>query len=157
MKNLILCIVVSVCSFCKAQIGSDKDWAIIGAILCTRIEATSMGNKAFLSIGPKIPINENNYVSLRGHFNWWDLHGRKFIVIPELDYFRKIASFEKYNPIVTSLYTGSGVSPYTISPKFGVTFYKFFTAEMGYNWEFEKYKHFPMKGFRFSIGANFVF
>lgn len=112
--------------------------------------------KSFFSFGPKLPIDENNYIGLRGYFNWWDLPGRKFIVIPELDYFRKITSFERERAVATSLYTGVGVSPYAVAPKMGITFYHLFTAELGYNWEFNPYKHFPVKGFRFSVGANFV-
>lgn len=99
MKNFVLIIALSFCSFVNAQIGNKKDWAIIGSIICTRLELTIMNDKSFLSFGPKIPLNENNYVSLRGHFNWWDTPERKFIVIPELDYFYKIADFKekKYN------------------------------------------------------------
>ncbi|WP_312078598.1 hypothetical protein [Chryseobacterium sp.] len=157
MKNLIIGITVLLCPFFKSQYGSDKDWKIIELILSTRIEATSIDNKAFFSFGPKIPINENNYVSLRGHFNWWDLPDRKFIVIPELDYFRKIATFEDDKNMIKHLYAGAGITPNAISPKFGVNFYYFFTAELGYNFEYRTYKYFPTEGFRFSFGINLVF
>lgn len=156
MKNLIVCIAVFFSISLKSQLGNEKDWKILGIILSTRLEATSVGNKAFVSFGPKIPINENNYVSLRGHFNWWDARGRKFTVIPELDYFRKIASFDGSKTIVTNLYLGGGLTPNAVSPKFGVNFYSLFTAELGYNFEYNTYRHFPTEGFRFSLGFNFV-
>lgn len=157
MKNLIIGIIMLLCPFFKAQYGSDKDWKIIGIIISTRIEATSMDNKAFFSFGPKIPINENNYVSLRAHFNWWDLPDRKLIVIPELDYFHKIASFEGDKNVIKHLYAGAGITPNAVLPKFGVNFFYLFSAELGYNFEYKTYKHFPTEGFRFSFGINFVY
>ncbi|MGI9652023.1 hypothetical protein [Chryseobacterium sp. RLHN22] len=157
MKNLILVTLLLSSFLFKSQIGSEKDWKIIGLILSTRIEATSIDNKAFFSFGPKIPINENNYVSLRGYFNWWDLPDRKFIVIPELDYFRKVATFEGDKNMIKHLYAGAGITPNTVSPKFGINFYYFFTAELGYNFEYKTYKYFPTEGFRFSFGVNLVF
>lgn len=156
MKNFTLIIAMSLCSFVNAQIGSQKDWAIIGAIICTRLELTVMNEKSFLSFGPKIPLNENNYVSLRGHFNWWDTPERRFIIIPELDYFYKIADF-KEKSIITNLYTGAGITPNAMSPKFGIVFYHFFSTEAGYNYEYRPYKHFSTAGFRFSLGFNLVF
>lgn len=156
MKNFILCAFLFFFSLFKCQVGSSKDWMIVGIILSTRLEATSIDNKAFFSFGPKIPINENNYVSLRGHFNWWDLPKRKFIVIPELDYFRKIASSSESKAIITNFYLGAGITPNAISPKFGINFYSFFSTEFGYNFEYNTYKHFPTNGFRFSLGFNFV-
>jgi len=115
-----------------------------------------MNDKSFLSFGPKIPINENNYVSLRGHFNWWDTPERKFIVIPELDYFRKVATFEGDKNMIKYLYAGVGITN-AVSPKFGIVFYHFISAEAGYNFEYEPYKHFSTSGFRFSLGFNLVF
>ncbi|MCW3159913.1 hypothetical protein [Chryseobacterium oryctis] len=158
MKNLILCCTVLFCSLFKAQIGRDKEWESAILILSTRIECTSFDNKGFLSIGMKIPSeNGKNYYSLRGHFNWWDLPERKFIVIPELDYFHKIKSFEGQKAVIRSLYLGAGITPNAVSPKFGINFYYFFTAELGYNYEFTPYKHFSTKGFRYSWGINLVF
>lgn len=154
MKSLIVCIAVFFSISLKSQLGNEKDWKIVGIIMCTRLEATSIDNKAFLSLGPKIPINENNYVSLRGHFNWRDVPGRKFIVIPELDYFRKIGSFS--DDSITNLYLGAGITPNTVSPKVGVNFIHLFSAEFGYNFEYDTYKHFATEGFRFSIGINLV-
>jgi len=156
MKNFVLIIALSFSSFVNAQIGNKKDWAIIGSIICTRLELTIMNDKSFLSFGPKIPLNENNYVSLRGHFNWWDTPERKFIVIPELDYFYKVADF-KEKSMITNLYTGAGITPYAVSPKFGIVFYHFISAEAGYNIEYEPYKYFSTSGFRFSLGFNLVF
>jgi len=157
IKNLIVVMVMIFSSSFKSQIGNEKDWKIIGVIISTRIEATSIDDKVFFSFGPKIPINENNFVSLRGHFNWWDLPDRKFIVIPELDYFRKIATFKGDKNMIKHLYAGAGITPNAISPKLGVNFYYFFTAELGYNFEYTTYKHFPTEGFRFSFGINLVY
>lgn len=157
MKTLMFCLFLVVFPLVKGQIGSEKEMKMLAIILGTRIECTSIDSKAFLSLGSKIPINEKNYVGLRGHFNWWDLPGRKFIVIPELDYFRKIASFEENKPIVTGLYAGAGITPNAVSPKFGVNLYYFLTAELGYNYEFTPYKHFSTEGFRFSFGINIVY
>lgn len=157
MKKLIFCLFIFCFSLLKSQYGSGKDWLVVGIILCTRIEFTSIDNKAFVSFGPKIPINENHYVSLRSHFNWWDLSGRKFIVIPELDYMYKYASFDKYKDILNHIYVGAGVTPNAVSPKFGLNFYHLFSAEFGYNFEYNTYKFFSTKGFRFSTGINFIF
>ena len=157
MKKLLLAIFIGFSLSINAQqLGSSKDWKIVAIILCTRIEGTSIDNKAFLSFGPKIPITEKDYISLRGHFNWWDLPNRKFIVIPELDYVRKISSFDMEKNIITGFYTGVGITPNAVSPKFGVNFFSFFTTELGYNLEFAEYKHFPTEGFRFSVGINFL-
>lgn len=156
MKKLLLAVFIGFSLFINAQqIGSSKDWKIIAIILCTRIEGTSIDNKAFFSFGPKIPITEKDYISLRGHFNWWDLPNRKFVVIPELDYVRKIATFDKEKNIVSVLFTGVGITPNAVSPKFGVSFFYLVSAEVGYNFEFNEYKHFPTEGFRYSIGFNF--
>lgn len=150
-------IIMLLCPFFKAQYGSDKDWKIIGIIISTRIEATSIDNKAFFSFGPKIPINENNYVSLRGHFNWWDLPDRKLTVIPELDYLRKVASFGGNKNMIKHLYAGAGITPNAVAPKFGVNLFYLFSAELGYNFEYKTYEHFPTEGFRFSFGINLVY
>lgn len=157
MKKMFFIVFIGLSLSINAQIGNSKDWKIIAIILCTRIEATSIDNKAFFSFGPKIPITEKDYVSLRGHFNWWDLPDRKLIVIPELDYVRKIATFDKEKDIISGLYTGVGITPNAVSPKFGVGFYHLISAEVGYNFEFNEYKHFPTKGFRYSLGFNFFF
>lgn len=157
MKTLLLYLFLLLFSSFNGQIGNDEELKKIAIILNTRIELTSIDNKAFFSFGSKIPINETNYVSLRGHFNWWDLPKRKFIVIPELDYFNKIASYEKDKAIIRSLYVGAGITPNAVSPKFGVNFYHLFTAELGYNYEFRPYKYFSTEGFRFSVGINFVY
>lgn len=144
-------------SLFKSQMGNDTEMKKLAIILNTRIEATSIDNKAFFSIGSKLPINEKNYVGLRGHFNWWDLPDRKFIVIPELDYFYKIASYEDNKAIIRSLYAGAGITPNAVSPKFGINFYYFFTCELGYNFEYTPYKHFSTEGFRFSFGINLIY
>lgn len=119
MKNIIIITLILFCPLFKSQIGGNKNCKIIGLALSTRIEMTAIDNKAFLSFGPKIPIDENNYVSLRGHFNWWDLPDRQFVVIPELDYFRKIATFEGDKNVIKHLYMGAGITPNAVYPKFG--------------------------------------
>lgn len=156
MKTFILSALLFCFSLSKGQIGKDEDLKKLMMILATRIECTSIDNKAFFSFGPKIPIgeNSNHWIILRGHFNWWDLEGRKFIVIPELDYFYKIASFEKNKNVIRGLYIGAGITPNAVSPKLGINFYYFFTAELGYNFEYKQYKQFPTEGFRFSFGIN---
>ena len=156
MKKLIFCTLIFLSSFCKAQYGDNEKGHLLMLAIFTRIEMTSIDEKAFLSFGPKIPISEKDYISLRGHFNWWDLPGKKFVVIPEFDYIRTIATFEDGNPVISNLYAGVGITPYAVSPKFGVAFYHLFTAEVGNNFEFNEYKHFSTKGFRFSIGLNFT-
>lgn len=157
MRVLIFCFFLTGISLFKGQIEREGELKKFAVILSTRIEATSIDNKSFLSFGPKIPIDDNNYVSLRGHFNWWDLPHRKFIVIPELDYFHKVISFEKDEAVIKSLYAGAGITPNAVSPKFGINFYYFFTAEFGYNIEYNTYKYFPTEGFRFSFGINLVY
>lgn len=156
MKFCIVCVLLFCFSLSKGQIGNHEDLKKLITILATRIEATSMDNRAFFSLGPKIPIDKklNHWIGLRGHFNWWDLKDRKFIIIPELDYFYKIVSFEKNKDIIKGFYLGAGITPNAVSPKLGVNFYYFFTAEVGYNLEYKKYKHFPTEGFRFSLGIN---
>ncbi len=155
MKNIVLGAFLLFFSWGKSQLGNDKGWKIVAVILSTRIEGTSLGDKTFLSVGMKLPSEDTrNYYSLRGHFNWWD--ERKLLIIPEFDYFRKIKAFGDED-LITSLYAGAGVSPYAASPKFGVTFCHFFTGEAGYNFEYNTYKHFPVKGFRYSFGFNIVF
>lgn len=157
MKTLSTGLLFISLSLFKGQIGNDEEMKKLAIILNTRIEMTSIDKKVFLSVGPKIPINENNYLSVRGHFNWWDLPGRKFTVIPELDYFHKIISFKDDQSIIKSLYAGAGITPYAVTPKLGVNFYYFFTAELGYGHEFNTYKYFPTGGFRFSFGINLVY
>ncbi|UTX50681.1 hypothetical protein [Chryseobacterium sp. MA9] len=154
MKKLALIIAIFLCGFLQAQFEEikEKKWLVI--LLSTRIEGTSMDNKAFLSIGTKLTDGDKNYYSLRGHFNWWD--ERKLLVIPEFDYFRKVVSFRD-DAEVSSLYAGAGVSPYAVSPKAGISFYHFFCAEFGYNFEYNTYKPFPIKGFRYGMGINLVF
>ena len=157
MKKISILIFLFMIALSYAQIGSKKDWAIVGAIISTRLELTVMNEQSYASFGPKIPINDHHYVSLRGHFNWWDTPGRKLIVIPELDYLYKVASFEKNKPIITNLYAAAGLSPYAIAPKFGVNFYHFISAEAGHNFEYNPYKYFSTEGFRFSLGFNLIF
>lgn len=157
MKTLMIIIFFTSISFFKGQIGNERDWKIVAIIVSTRIEATCIDKKVFFSFGPKIPVNENNFVSLRGHFNWWDLPDRKLIVIPELDYLHKVASFEKDRAVITNLYLGAGITPNAVSPKFGINLYYLFTIELGYNYEFDTYKHFSTQGFRFSSGINIIF
>ena len=77
------------------EIYSGKTDKLLDLIIPTRIELTSMDEKAYLSFGPKFVINEKNYIGLRGHFNWWDADGRKFILIPELDYIYRMYKFEE--------------------------------------------------------------
>jgi len=157
MKVLVFYFFLASVPLFKGQIGNDKGWKVVEIIVSTRIEVTSIDDKAFFSFGPKIPIDENNNVSLRGHFNWWDLPDRKFIVIPELDYFHKVLSFKKNKAIIKSLYAGAGITPNAVSPKLGINFYHFFTLESGYNIEYNTYRYFPTKGFRFSFGINLVY
>ena len=157
MKKLLILIFPLFIGFSNAQIGNQKDWTIIAAIIATRLELTVMDDKSFMSFGPKIPINDKHYVSLRGHFNWWDTPDRKLVVIPELDYLYKVASFEKNKAIITNLYTAAGVSPNAISPKVGINFCHFLSAEAGYNFEYNAPKHFSTEGFRFSLGFNVIF
>ena len=151
----MFCAILFIGTFSKAQ--SSDDWKILSIIMGIRLEMTSLDNKAFLSFGPKYPINDKNYLSLRGHFNWWDFPDRKLIVIPELDYIYKVATIESDMALITNLYTGVGISPYAISPKAGINFYNLFSAEFGNNFEFNPYRHFSTKGFRFSIGINLIF
>lgn len=157
MKKLVLLIFIAVFSLVKSQLGGTKEqWTLITLLAGTRIELTSIDQKGFLSFGTKLPINEKNYIGIKGHFNWWDLPGRKFIVIPELDYFRKVTSF-KDDSIITSIYAGTGLNPYSVSPKLGTSFYHIFSVELGYDIEYNSYKHFPMRGFRYCLGFNIVF
>jgi hypothetical protein len=157
MRILTACLFLTGISLFKSQVTREGEFKKFAVLLSTRIEATNIDDKAFFSVGPKIPINDNHYISLRGHFNWWDLPGRKFILIPELDYFYKFISYEKNDAVIRSLYAGAGITPNAFSPKFGVNFYYFFTTEFGYNIEYNTYKYFPTKGFRFSFGINLVF
>lgn len=158
MKKLLILTLLLIIGLSKAQqFGNKKDWVIVALIACTRIEITSIDEKAFFSFGTKYPLTDKDYVGLRGHFNWWDLPERQFIVIPELDYFRVIKSFEKDKEIVRRIYLGAGVTPNAVSPKLGINFYYFLTAEVGYNFEYNTYKHFPTKGFRYSFGINIIF
>ncbi len=143
-------------SFFNAQIGNRKDWAIIATILATRMEVTVMNGKSFASFGPKIPVDEKNYVSVRGHFNWWDVQNRKLIIIPELDYLYRINEFKR-KKFISNLYTGAGISPNTFAPKFGLVIYNFLSVEAGYNLEFKPYRHFSTEGFRLSFGLNFIY
>lgn len=156
MKKVILSILILICSFYKAQIGSSKDWEKIAIILCTRIEGTMIDDKAFFSVGTKIPFDDTNYISLRGHFNWWDTPERKFTVIPELDYIRKVASFDD-DGVINSLYAAGGISLNYISPKAGLTIYHFLTFEFGYNFEYHQNKYYDTRGFRGSFGINLIF
>lgn len=157
MRVLIFWFFLTGILLCKGQVTREGEFKKLAVILSTRIEATGIDGNVFFSFGPKIPINDNNYVSLRGHFNWWDLPDRKFIVIPELDYFHKIISFKKDDAVIRSFYAGAGITPNAVSPKFGINFYYFFTAEFGYNIEYNTYKYFPTEGFRFSFGINLVY
>ncbi|SDQ34231.1 hypothetical protein SAMN05421664_1231 [Chryseobacterium soldanellicola] len=126
--------------------------------LLTRIELTGLRDKAFLSLGTKIPIDEWNYVGVRGHFNWWDESSRKFFIIPELEYIRKITSYpmEAHRTIVTGIYASGGISPNFVSLKLGIVCYHFLSIEAGYNFNFKEHSHFQTKGFRFSIGINIL-
>jgi hypothetical protein len=144
-------------SFSKAQFSEIKKDKLLTLAIMTRIEATNIDGKAFLSVGSKIPLDDRSYVGLKGHFNWWDLPGRKFIVIPELDYIRTTATFEDKNPFIPNLYTGVGISPYAVSPKFGIVFYHFFAVEVGNNFEYNEYKYFPQKVFGFLGELTFFF
>ena len=72
MKKFIVITAVFLCGFLKAQFEEikEKKWLVI--LVSTRIEGTSMDNKAFWSIGTKLTDGDKNYYILRGHFNWWD-------------------------------------------------------------------------------------
>ncbi|MBE4947588.1 hypothetical protein [Chryseobacterium culicis] len=154
MKRLIVITALFLCGFLKAQYEEvkEKKWLVI--LLSTRIEGTVMNRTTFLSIGTKLTDGDKNYYSLRGHFNWWD--ERKLLVIPEFDYFRKVVS-SKDGALLSAVYVGTGVSPYAVSPKIGINFYHFFSLELGYNFEYNAYKPFPIKGFRHGEGINLVF
>ena len=157
VKRIIYSVCFIVC-FSKGQtIRNDSiPSKLLQTILMTRIELTDLNNKTFLSIGTKIPIDRNNYIGVRGHFNWWDESNRKFLVIPELEYIRKITSYPMivHKTIVTDFYASGGISLNSISPKLGIICYRFFSIEIGYNFDFKDYSYFQTKGFRFSVGIN---
>ncbi|WP_300686328.1 hypothetical protein [Chryseobacterium sp.] len=154
MKRFVFGIAIFLYSFVKAQFEEIKENKGLIILLSTRIEASVMDNKAFLSIGTKLPDGDKNYYSLRGHFNWWDR--RKLLVIPEFDYFRKVVSFRD-GAEVNALYAGAGISPYAVSPKAGINIYHFLSVELGYNFEYNTYKPLPTKGFRYGLGINLIF
>lgn len=68
MRKFVVIITIFLCGFLKAQFEEikEKEWLVF--LLSTRIEGTSMDNKAFLSIGTKLTDGDKNYYSLRGYF-----------------------------------------------------------------------------------------
>lgn len=59
MKTFIVSALFFCFSLSKGQIGKDEDLKKLIIILATRIEGTSIDNKAFFSLGPKIPMGKN--------------------------------------------------------------------------------------------------
>lgn len=156
MKKLLLIISIALFGFSKAQLGDSKSWTPVAILMCTRVEGTIIHDNAYFTLGTKIPFNEKNYISLRGHFNWWDAENRKFTVIPELDYIRNVKKFSD-DAGLSNIYVSGGISPNYVSPKVGINLYHIFGAEIGYNFNFRENKNLETKGLRGSVGINFIF